>query len=62
MYAELSPKPIAAASLGQVYKGRLKTGEVVAVKVRHVPVSFTKRAAWNTLLSHLSRCARVVRR
>ena len=34
IYAELSPKPIAAASLGQVYKGKLKTGETVAVKVQ----------------------------
>nr|WP_202925296.1 AarF/ABC1/UbiB kinase family protein [Myxacorys almedinensis] len=34
IYAELSPSPIAAASLGQVYKGRLKTGEQVAVKVQ----------------------------
>lgn len=34
IYAELSPNPIAAASLGQVYKGRLKSGEVVAVKVQ----------------------------
>ncbi|MDW8201258.1 MAG: AarF/ABC1/UbiB kinase family protein [Cyanobacteriota bacterium SKYGB_h_bin112] len=34
LYAELSPMPIAAASLGQVYKGKLKTGEVVAVKVQ----------------------------
>ena len=34
IYAEISPKPIAAASLGQVYKGRLKTGEEVAVKVQ----------------------------
>ncbi|MEM9220366.1 MAG: AarF/ABC1/UbiB kinase family protein [Cyanobacteria bacterium P01_F01_bin.150] len=34
IYAELSEKPIAAASLGQVYKGRLKTGETVAVKVQ----------------------------
>jgi len=34
IYAELSPDPIAAASLGQVYKGKLKTGEVVAVKVQ----------------------------
>lgn len=34
IYAELSPEPIAAASLGQVYKGKLKTGEVVAVKVQ----------------------------
>ncbi len=34
VYAELTPKPIAAASLGQVYKGRLKSGEQVAVKVQ----------------------------
>ena len=34
MYADLTPKPIAAASLGQVYKGRLKSGETVAVKVQ----------------------------
>lgn len=34
IYAELTPEPIAAASLGQVYKGKLKTGEVVAVKVQ----------------------------
>jgi predicted unusual protein kinase regulating ubiquinone biosynthesis (AarF/ABC1/UbiB family) len=34
IYAELSPDPIAAASLGQVYRGRLKTGEEVAVKVQ----------------------------
>lgn len=34
IYAELTADPIAAASLGQVYKGRLKTGEQVAVKVQ----------------------------
>ena len=34
IYAELSPQPIAAASLGQVYKGKLHTGETVAVKVQ----------------------------
>ncbi|MBW4422541.1 MAG: AarF/ABC1/UbiB kinase family protein [Myxacorys californica WJT36-NPBG1] len=34
IYAELSADPIAAASLGQVYKGKLKTGEQVAVKVQ----------------------------
>lgn len=34
LYAELSPDPVAAASLGQVYKGKLKTGETVAVKVQ----------------------------
>ena len=34
IYAEISPQPIAAASLGQVYRARLKTGEKVAVKVQ----------------------------
>ncbi|NRB06392.1 MAG: AarF/ABC1/UbiB kinase family protein [Richelia sp.] len=34
VYTELSPQPIAAASLGQVYKGKLSTGEEVAVKVQ----------------------------
>ncbi|NEO27099.1 MAG: AarF/ABC1/UbiB kinase family protein, partial [Kamptonema sp. SIO4C4] len=34
LYAELSANPVAAASLGQVYKGKLKTGETVAVKVQ----------------------------
>ena len=34
VYAELTPRPIAAASLGQVYKGKLRSGETVAVKVQ----------------------------
>ncbi len=33
-YSEISPEPVAAASLGQVYKARLLTGEEVAVKVQ----------------------------
>ncbi|MBP0031069.1 AarF/ABC1/UbiB kinase family protein [Roseofilum sp. Guam] len=34
IYAEISTKPVAAASLGQVYKGKLKSGETVAIKVQ----------------------------
>ncbi|MEA5616637.1 AarF/ABC1/UbiB kinase family protein [Cronbergia sp. UHCC 0137] len=34
VFSELSPKPVAAASLGQVYRGRLRSGEEVAVKVQ----------------------------
>ena len=34
VYREISPNPIAAASLGQVYKATLHTGETVAVKVQ----------------------------
>lgn len=33
-YLEISPEPVAAASLGQVYKATLPTGEEVAVKVQ----------------------------
>lgn len=33
-FRELSAKPVAAASLGQVYRGRLWSGEEVAVKVQ----------------------------
>ncbi|MGB5962797.1 MAG: AarF/ABC1/UbiB kinase family protein [Coleofasciculaceae cyanobacterium] len=33
-YRQLSPNPVAAASLGQVYRGFLHTGEEVAVKVQ----------------------------
>ncbi|AFZ03389.1 ABC1 kinase family protein [Calothrix sp. PCC 6303] len=34
IYAELSPQPIAAASLGQVYKAKLNNGDEVAVKIQ----------------------------
>ena len=34
VFSELSNEPVAAASLGQVYRGRLHSGEEVAVKVQ----------------------------
>ncbi len=34
IYREITPQPIAAASLGQVYRAKLHTGEEVAVKVQ----------------------------
>ncbi len=34
IYREISPNPVAAASLGQVYRGRLYSGEEVAIKVQ----------------------------
>lgn len=34
VFAQISPQPVAAASLGQVYKARLNSGEEVAVKVQ----------------------------
>ena len=44
VFASISPEPVAAASLGQVYRARLKTGEDVAVKIQrprlHQTISF----------------------
>lgn len=34
LFAEIESEPIAAASLGQVYRGRLHSGETVAIKVQ----------------------------
>ncbi|KAE8776965.1 hypothetical protein D1007_50327 [Hordeum vulgare] len=34
LFADISPEPIAAASLGQVYKAHLHSGELVAIKVQ----------------------------
>jgi predicted unusual protein kinase regulating ubiquinone biosynthesis (AarF/ABC1/UbiB family) len=34
LYAEVESQPVAAASLGQVYRGRLHSGESVAIKVQ----------------------------
>jgi predicted unusual protein kinase regulating ubiquinone biosynthesis (AarF/ABC1/UbiB family) len=34
LFAEIEPEPIAAASLGQVYRGRLHSGQTVAIKVQ----------------------------
>jgi len=35
LFSEFNSEPIASASIGQVYKAKLKTGELVAVKVQH---------------------------
>ncbi len=40
-FAELEPEPVAAASIGQVHRGRLHDGRVVAVKVQHPGIEET---------------------
>ena len=37
-FAEFEPRPLASASIGQVHRARLKTGERVVVKVQHPDV------------------------
>lgn len=48
-FAELDPAPIAAASIGQVYRGRLHDGREVAVKVQYPGVNDAVRADMQNL-------------
>ncbi|MBS1789256.1 MAG: AarF/ABC1/UbiB kinase family protein [Acidobacteria bacterium] len=41
LFAEIEPEPIAAASLGQVYRGKLHSGETVAIKVQRPDLAKT---------------------
>lgn len=43
LFAEINEIPVAAASIGQVHKARLHSGEVVAVKVQHAHIERTAR-------------------
>ncbi|KAJ8763862.1 hypothetical protein K2173_003644 [Erythroxylum novogranatense] len=51
VFADISPEPIAAASLGQVYKAHLHSGELVAVKVQRPGMSLT--LTLDALLFHM---------
>ncbi|XP_049933387.1 uncharacterized protein LOC116252740 isoform X2 [Nymphaea colorata] len=51
IFADISPEPIAAASLGQVYKAHLSSGELVAVKVQRPGMSLS--LTLDALLFHM---------
>lgn len=51
-FTEVSPAPVAAGSFAQVYRGQLKTGEVVAIKVLRPSIQKSLRRDLKTL-SHL---------
>ena len=48
-FAELDPAPVAAASIGQVYRGRLHDGRDVAIKVQYPGVNDAVRADMQNL-------------
>ncbi|XP_054818198.1 uncharacterized protein LOC129317831 isoform X2 [Prosopis cineraria] len=51
IFSDISPEPIAAASLGQVYKAHLHSGELVAVKVQRPGMSLS--LTLDALLFHM---------
>jgi predicted unusual protein kinase regulating ubiquinone biosynthesis (AarF/ABC1/UbiB family) len=51
VFAEFDAAPFAAASLGQVHRARLKTGERVAVKVQYPGIGTTIRSDFRNLLA-----------
>ncbi|KAE9603681.1 putative cadmium-transporting ATPase [Lupinus albus] len=51
VFSDISPAPIAAASLGQVYKAHLLSGELVAVKVQRPGMSLS--LTLDALLFHM---------
>jgi len=63
-FAELDPTPMASASIGQVHRGRLPSGESVIVKVQRPNIEHTVQADLDLLmrqarfLQHHSRLAR----
>jgi predicted unusual protein kinase regulating ubiquinone biosynthesis (AarF/ABC1/UbiB family) len=51
VFAEFDTRAFAAASLGQVHRARLKTGEEVAVKVQYPGIATTIRSDFRNLLA-----------
>jgi len=43
LFAEFDDEPLASASIGQVHKARLKSGDLVVVKVQHADIQKTVR-------------------
>jgi aarF domain-containing kinase len=50
LFAEFDQRPFAAASLGQVHRARLKSGEEVAVKIQYPGIARTIRQDFRNLL------------
>jgi ubiquinone biosynthesis protein len=51
LYAEFSPEPLAAASIAQVHRGRLHSGEQVVVKVRRPAIEVLIKTDVDILMS-----------
>jgi predicted unusual protein kinase regulating ubiquinone biosynthesis (AarF/ABC1/UbiB family) len=54
VFAEFDTTPFAAASLGQVHRARLKSGERVAVKIQYPAIAATIRADFRNLMTLMS--------
>ncbi len=54
LFAEFETKAFAAASLGQVHRARLKSGELVAVKIQYPNIARTIRADFRNMMAVLA--------
>ncbi len=59
LFAEFEEQPIASASIGQVHRARLHTGEAVAVKVQHADIHHKIRVDLD-ILSGLAQMAQMI--
>jgi ubiquinone biosynthesis protein len=61
LFQDISEKPIASASIGQVYKATLKSGEKVAVKVQHKNIEELAKADLKIIKKMLKRVSYFVK-
>jgi predicted unusual protein kinase regulating ubiquinone biosynthesis (AarF/ABC1/UbiB family) len=61
LFAEFEPEAFAAASLGQVHRARLRSGQVVVVKVQYPGVEETVRQDLKNIRALISALARIGR-
>jgi predicted unusual protein kinase regulating ubiquinone biosynthesis (AarF/ABC1/UbiB family) len=54
VFASFETRPFAAASLGQVHRARLKSGETVAVKIQYPSIGTTIRSDFRNLFALMS--------
>lgn len=61
LFSEFDESPIASASIGQVYKAKLKSGEKVAVKIQHPNIDELAEADFTIIEKLVKRLSRFIK-